>query len=100
MIDYLTGINDWRVKVPAKLGKALNKYFSKWEYAADGCKLREGSHVGSAAPLCLIIEESSMYHYMQGEYGWEAHTDWHNAFNGTGWHPEMQNSCVICFYKD
>ena len=100
MIDYVPSINDWKVKVPAPIKKVLNKYFNKWEYAADGCHLREGSDVGSTAKICLVIEESSMYHYMQGEFGWEAHTDWHNTYTPEvmGW-MDMLRDIVLPYHR-
>ena len=97
MIDYVEQMNDWGGKVPTKLKKALNKFFNEVEGAAEGCVIRVD---WDGAPVALIIESSPMYHYLEGYYGWSIHTKFHNAFGGTGYHPEMMNSCVVGFYKD
>lgn len=96
MIDYVEQINDQGGKVPAKLKKALNKFFADVD-CVDGCVIRVD---WDDRPISLIIESSDLYSYLSGEYGWEVHTKFHNAFDGTGYFPEMVNSCVVGFYKD
>lgn len=97
MIDYVESINDRDGKIPAKLKKALNKFFKNVEGAVDGCIIRTN---WDGAPVALIIESSDMYSYLSGEYGWSVHTKFYNSFKGTGYSPEMMNSCVVGFYKD
>ena len=96
-MNYVDEINDFNDPINNKLKGALNKFFKKYPSAVEGCILRKD---WDGAPYALIIESSSLYHYLQGEYGWEAHTTFHNIFVGTGWFPEMMNSCVVGFYKD
>jgi hypothetical protein len=97
MKDLVKTINDFEVKLPAKLKKALNKFFNEVD-CAEGCTIRGGWDYN--APYALIIESSSLYHYLQGEYGWDVHTKFYNAFKGTGYHPDMLDSCTVGFYKD
>lgn len=98
-IDYVEQINDRCDLIPAKLKKALNSFFNSVEGSAEGCIIRTNWNDYSAS-VVLIIESSIMYDYLQGEYGWSVHTKFYNAFSGTGYHPEMINSCVVGFYKD
>lgn len=108
MRDYVAEMNDKNIKVPKKLREILNKFFSDVDYTGGDkdfgyhkdCVIRGGDHEETGAVLCLIIESSIMYHAMQGEYGWEVHTKFHEAFVGSGYSFEMANSCVICFYED
>jgi hypothetical protein len=97
MKDFVATINDHQVKVPAKLKKALNTFFARVD-CVEGCLIRKDwDH---HAPYALIIESSTLYHYLEGEYGWDVHTIFYNSFKNTGYHPEMLNSCVVGFYKD
>lgn len=84
-------------KIPRKFRKALDAFFSRHPELAEGCVLRSP---WDGAPIALIIESSTLYDHLQGEYGWDVHTDFHNAFKGTGYFPEMMNSCTVGFYKD
>jgi hypothetical protein len=95
-MDFTKAMNDQRSPINPKLKKALNKFFSEVD-CASGCILRKD---WEGADYALIIEESDLYYHLQGEYGWNVHTAFHKAFDGTGFFPEMQNSCVVGFYKD
>jgi hypothetical protein len=97
MIDYVEQINDHGSRIPAKLKKALNKFFKAHEECVEGCNIRAN---WDGAPIALIIESSYLYNYLSGEYGWSVHTDFHKAFKNTGYFPESMNSCVIGFYKN
>jgi hypothetical protein len=96
MIDYVEKMMDQGGKVPAKLKKALNKFFSEVD-CSEGCIIRVN---WDGHPICLIFESSDLYSYLSGEFGWGVHTKFHDAFAGTGYYPEMVNSCVVSFYKD
>lgn len=87
-------------KVPAKLKSALNHFFNLHDEVVDGLIFQPGYMQGSNAPVVLIIESSFLYDYLQGDYGWAMHTAWHNQFDGSGYYPEMINSCQIAFYKE
>lgn len=100
MIDYIKSINDLDVKFPSKTKKlitALNKFFNQYPLLVDGCLIRSN---WDDVDIALIIESSTLYHYLQGEYGWEMHTKFYNSFDNTGYHPDPINDCVIGFYKD
>lgn len=90
-------INDQSVTINPKLKTALNRFFKEYDSCLEFCILRKD---WDGAPYALIIEESDLYYHLQGEYGWTIHTAFHEAFKGTGYHPEMINSCVVGFYKD
>ncbi len=90
-------INEDKEPINRKLKAALNKFFKQYPNSVEGCILKKD---WERADYALIIESSDLYHYLQGEYGWDVHTAFHNAFDGTGFFPEMQNSCVVGFYKD
>jgi len=103
MIDFVSTMNDRDVKIPAKLKKALNQFFNKTQTAAEGCIIRDGkSHGYPHAKIVLIIESSDLYHYLQGEFGWEIHTRFYEMVSEKttgGYQPEMINSCEIGFYN-
>lgn len=89
-------INDFEDSINGKLKKALNAFFKKYPSCVEGCILRKD---WDGADYALIIEESDLYSYLSGEYGWDVHTDFHNAFDNTDYFPEKMNSCVVGFYK-
>lgn len=90
-------MNDWGSTINGKLKTALNRFFKLYPDTAEGCVIRKD---WDGYKYMLIIEESSLYYHLQGEYGWDIHTAFYNAFDNTGWHFEMVNSCQIAFYKD
>lgn len=96
-MDYTKNMNDQGSPINSKLKKVLNSFFSKHPECAERCILRKDFN---HAPYSLIIEESDLYYHLQGEYGWSIHTAFHDAFKGSDWYFEPQNSCVINFYKD
>lgn len=110
--DFVQNINTKNAKIPAKLKSALNKFFKKNEFIADGCILLKDF---DRAPFALVIESSALYeelNYGGGDWiydaralglkvePWGVHTEFHNAFKNSGYAPEMINSCVVGFYKD
>jgi hypothetical protein len=90
-------INDHDERINGKLKSALNKFFKRYPNTIEGCILRKN---WDGADYALIIESSDLYYHLQGVYGWTVHTDFYNSFGSTGFHPEMQNSCTVGFYKD
>jgi len=96
-MNYVNQINDQRTVTPRAVSSCFNKFFKKHPDLVDGCIIRND---WDSYKCMLIIESSDLYHYMQGSYGWEIHADFYNAFEGSGWYPEMINSCQIGFYKD
>lgn len=96
MNDYIKMISDFPVN--RKLKSALNKFFNKYDYMLDECIFRKN---WEGANYALIIEGSSLFHHLNGYSGsWDIHTEFYNAFDKCGFHPEMMNSCVVAFYKD
>lgn len=98
--EGMAKMNDHGLRIPAKVRAPLAKFFKRYPSYMEGCCFRDGNHEGGRALICLIIESSMLYSAMSGEYGWEAHTYWHECFKGSGVFPEPANSCVICFYND
>lgn len=98
-VDHVSACNVNFHKIPAKLKKSLNNFFNEVD-CAEGCGLYKGSDLEYSAPFVLIIEDSILYDYLSGEYGWSVHTKFYDAFEGTGFRPEMINSCAVGFYKD
>jgi len=112
-IDYVEKINDHREPINRSLKSKLNKFFKQFPHLVEGCILRKNFDRASYA---LILEGSDLYNELNdgiGEYAyamfeqngtkpntWAVHTAFHNAFNGSGYFPEMINSCVVGFYKD
>lgn len=95
-IDFVEEMNDQSAKIDAKLKKTLNAFFQRHPDLARECILRRD---WDGAPYALIFEGSDLYYHMQGEYGWDIHTDFNNSFDNTDFYPELQNSCTAGFYK-
>jgi hypothetical protein len=96
-MNFVRSINDREGKIPRAISGALNRFFGKHPLCAEGCIIRE-SYLSN--PVTLIVESSILYDFLQGEYGWDVHTEFYRAFEGTGYRPEMINACVVGFYKD
>ena len=94
LVDHM---NDQDSPINAKLKSTLNRFFKQYPETAEGCIIRRD---WDGYEYVLIIEESSLYYHLQGEYGWAIHTAFHNEFVNSGFYPEMINSCQIAFYKD
>ena len=96
-IDFVKQINDHNSPINPKLKKALNDFFNEFYLCVEGCILRRD---WEGADYALIIESSNLYSYLSGEYGWNVHTAFHEAFDKSGFFPENINSCVVGFYKN
>lgn len=97
MANFVNKMNDQGTVTPRKVSATLNAFFKKYPDYADGCIIRND---WDGYKCMLIIESSLMYSALMGEYGWGVHDDFYTSFEGTGWHPEMINSCQVGFYKD
>ena len=95
-----------------KTVKTAWEAFAAKHWQSEGAKLVENF---DGCQWALIIEESPLYEELnyglnEGAYEaaslgckvtpWAVHTAFMNAFKGTGYHPEMKNSCVVGFYRD
>ena len=98
-IDLVSNANFKCKKITPTLKKTLNSFFNQVD-CIEGCDLYKGSDLDYNAPYVLIIEESILYNYLAGEYGWDVHTKFYDAFKGSSWHAEPINSCVIGFYRN
>jgi hypothetical protein len=99
MRDFVKEINDFGEPINRTLKARLNKFFKKYPDYAEGCILRKD---WERADYALIIESSYLHEFLNYGYsvGWTVHSDFHDAFKDSGFFPEMQNSCVVGFYRD
>ena len=84
-------------RVNRSLRTTINKFFKKYPDYAESCIFRKD---WDGREYTLIIEDSLMWSALNGEYGWDIYTAWHKAFDGCEYYPEMQNSCVVNFWKN
>lgn len=97
-MNYANQMNDQGTVTPRGVSAALNKFFRKHPEMAEGCIIR---NEWDGCRCMLIIESSQLYYELNGyASNWDAHTDFYEAFEGSGWFPEPINSCQVGFYKD